>query len=191
MTSIFCSYEKSRHDIHIANFITFWYVISVQRFCHSKYTYTSLDIFISLRINPDLTGSTPYRRAHQAGNVLLYLPHEIRDIIYSFHDEVEMLAISNPDNDIPCSALMQTCKYMWAETKPIRLKSCYSVLHWHSYTEKFATELKTAFRKPDTLINVTRIGTPSLALDLRSSGAVSSRSAPDSNKWMRTATTTS
>lgn len=121
---------------------------------------------MSSRINPDPAGSTPYRRARQAGNVLLYLPREIRDNIYSYHIEVETVTVSNPARDFVFTPLMRTCKQAWLEIQPIRLNSCYFLLNWHSHNDNFAKCLKIGFRqqKRFTVQNITRIRTPNLGL---------------------------
>ncbi|KAJ4297922.1 hypothetical protein N0V90_005821 [Kalmusia sp. IMI 367209] len=84
--------------------------------------------FFSLKIHPDPDGPTPYRTARKSGNVLLYLPRELRDELYEVHSRIEIettapKAIENPNADYKPAALMQACKQMWLEIERCWLKN--------------------------------------------------------------------
>ncbi|KAF1978181.1 hypothetical protein BU23DRAFT_564441 [Bimuria novae-zelandiae CBS 107.79] len=67
--------------------------------------------FLSFRNKSDPSGPTPYHEARRDGNVLRYLPRELRDIIYGYYIEIEgSKAIRNPEKDYEPAPLVRTSK---------------------------------------------------------------------------------
>lgn len=121
--------------------------------------------FISLHINPSPNCLTPYRQARQAGNVLLYLPREIRDKIFGYyHESQESDAIYKPEDYKP-SPLMRTCKHMWRETAVGWFRShAFAVLLDIGHLRGMLATWLGKQKHFDALQNITRIAAPDMTL---------------------------
>ncbi|KAF2256737.1 hypothetical protein BU26DRAFT_513523 [Trematosphaeria pertusa] len=82
--------------------------------------------FVSLRLNPSPTATTPYREARRRGNALLYLPREIRDKIYEWCS-VGMTALLRVNEKgrptVGPTELMLASKLLYREAEPSVLRS--------------------------------------------------------------------